>query len=70
MCVAFSVDKASVNMGKINPIKSRVLVKNLDVYFVGCSCHMAHNAARKGGDNFSRASRFDVEDLVVNLLLV
>jgi hypothetical protein len=38
-------------MGKINPIKSRVLVKNLDVYFVGCSCHMAHNAARKGGDS-------------------
>jgi hypothetical protein len=70
MCVAFSVDKASVNMGKINPIKSRVLVKNLDEYFVGCSCHMAHNAACKGGDNFSRASRFDVEDLVVNLLLV
>jgi hypothetical protein len=57
-------------MGKINPIKSRVLVKNLDVYFVGCSCHMAHNAARKGGDNFSGASRFNVEDLVVNLLLV
>jgi hypothetical protein len=31
---------------------------------------MAHNAARKGGDSFSGASRFDVEDLVVNLLLV
>jgi hypothetical protein len=25
----------------------------LDVYFVGGSCHMAHNAARKGGDSFS-----------------
>jgi hypothetical protein len=30
---------------------------------------MAHNhAARKGEDSFSGASRFDVEDLVVNLL--
>jgi hypothetical protein len=50
MCVAFYVDKASVNMGKINSIKStgRILVKNPDVYFVGCSCHMAHNVARKG----------------------
>jgi hypothetical protein len=45
MCVAFSVDNASVNMGKINSIKSRVLVKNPDLYFVGCSSHMAHNAA-------------------------
>ena len=37
----------SVNMGKINSIKSRVLVKNPDLYFVGCSNHMAHNTARK-----------------------
>jgi hypothetical protein len=70
MCVAFSVDNASVNMGKINSIKSKVLVKNPDVYFVGCSYHMAHTAARKGDDSFSGASRFDVEDLVLNLLLV
>ena len=37
MCVAFYVDKASVNMGKIISIKSRVLVKYPDVFFVGCS---------------------------------
>jgi len=46
-CVAFSVDNASMNMSKRNAIKSRVLVKNPDVYFVGCPCHMAHNAACK-----------------------
>ena len=57
MCVTFSVDNASVNMGKINSIKSRVLVKNPDMYFVGCSYHMAHNEARKGEDSFSGASR-------------
>ena len=28
---------------------------------------MAYNAARKGGDSFSGASRFDVEDLFVDL---
>ena len=61
MCVAFSVDNASVNMGKIIWVKSRVLVKNPDVFFVGCSNHMAHNAACKGEDSFSGASRFDVE---------
>jgi hypothetical protein len=47
-------------MVKRNSIKSRVLVKNPDVYFVGCSCHMTHNAAHKGRDNFSGVSEFDV----------
>ena len=42
-------------------------MKNPDVYFVGCPCHIAHNAARKGEDNFSGAFGFDVEDLVVDL---
>jgi len=69
-CVAFFVDNASVNMGQRNSIKSRVLVRNPDVYFVSCSCDMAHNAARKGGYSFSGASGFNVEDLVVDLLLV
>jgi len=46
-CGAFSVDNASVNMGRRNSINGRVLVKNL-----GCPCHMAHNASRKGWDSF------------------
>ena len=57
-------------MGKRNSIKSRSLVKNYDVYFVGRPCHMAHNATRIGGVSFSGASGFDVEDLVMGLLLV
>ena len=40
------------------------------MYFVGCSYHMAHNAARKGVDGFSGASGFDIEDLVVDLLMI
>jgi hypothetical protein len=50
MCVAFSVDNASVNMGRRNSINAnngRVLVKNLD-----CTCHMAHNASHKGWGSF------------------
>ena len=45
-------------------------MKNPDVYFVGCPCHMAYYAARKGEDSFSVASvssGFDVDDLVVDL---
>ena len=42
MCIAFSVDNASVNMVKRSSIKSRVLERNPDVYFVGCPCHVAH----------------------------
>ena len=61
-CVAFSVDNASMNMSKRNAIKSRVLVKNPDVYFVGCPCHMAHNAACK--------AFLELLDLSVDLLLV
>jgi hypothetical protein len=68
-CVAFSVDNASVNMGKRNSIKSRVLVKNPDVYFVGCSCHMTHNAAHKGRDNFLKHKIILDMPSEVNILL-
>ena len=45
-------------------------MKNPYVHFVGCPCHMAHNAARKGWDSFSGvsvSSGFNVEDLFVDL---
>jgi hypothetical protein len=35
-CAAFFVDNASVNMGKRSSNTGRVLVKNSDVYFIGC----------------------------------
>lgn len=66
-CIAFSVDNASVNMGKQKSIKTRVLLKNEYVYFMGCPCHMAHNAAHKGASSFSNISKFDDEDLVVDI---
>ena len=60
-CIAFSIDNVAVNMGLRNSIKGSVLVKNPAVYFVGCPCHMANNAARKGEDSFSGAFGFDVD---------
>jgi len=33
--VAFFINNVAVNMGKRKSVKSRVLVKNPDVYFVG-----------------------------------
>ena len=44
----------------------------LDVlfFFLVVSYVLTHNAACKGENSFSGASRFDVEDLVVNLLLI
>ena len=44
-----------MNRGKRNSIKIRVLVKNPDVYSVGCPCHVALSVACKGEDSFSGA---------------
>lgn len=66
-CISFAIDNTSLNMGKRNSFKTRVIQTNLDVYFFGCPCHMAHNTERKGGDVFSGVFGFEVEDLVVDL---
>ena len=59
-----------LNMGKINSNKNRVLVKKPMCTLLAVLDIMAHNAARKRGASFSGASGFNVEDLVVNILLV
>jgi hypothetical protein len=66
-CVGFGVDNTSVNVGRHNSIMTRVLAKNDQVYFMGCPCHMAHNAARKATAAFCKAlPGFDVEELLVD----
>lgn len=66
-CVGFGVDNTSVNVGRHNSILTRVLNKNDQVYFMGCPCHMAHNAARKATMSFCKTlPGFDVEELLVD----
>lgn len=66
-CVAVGVDNTSVNMGKNNSIKTRVLERNSSVYFNGCPCHIVHNTASAASSAFSSATGFDVEDMMVDL---
>ena len=44
-CIAFSVDNTSANLGQFNSIKTQVLERNPDCYFLGCPCHILHNTA-------------------------
>ena len=49
-CTAFGVDNTNTNIGAKNSIISRVRALNPSVYFVGCPCHIIHNAAQKGAE--------------------
>ena len=60
-CIAFGVDTNS-NIGAKNSIKSRVTAVNPSVYFVGCPCHIIHNAAQKATEAFGEISGFDIEE--------
>ena len=60
-CTSFGVDNTNTNIGAKNSLKSRTLEKNPAIYFVGCPCHIIHNAAQKAGDGFRGETRFDVE---------
>eukprot|EP00057_Strongylocentrotus_purpuratus_P019851 XP_011674325.1 PREDICTED: uncharacterized protein LOC105443158 [Strongylocentrotus purpuratus] len=66
-CIALSLDNASVNMGVRNSIKSRVLHVNPDVYVHGCPAHMVHNNAHAAGNAYAKVTKFEVEDMAVDL---
>ena len=66
-CVAFSVDNTNTNVGSRNSIKTRVSQEIPATYFVGCPCHMIHHTANKAAEAFGAESKFDIEDLLVDL---
>lgn len=65
-CVAFGVDNASVNIGQRNSIMTRVHALNPGVLFVGCPCHMLHNAAQAASKKLQNYTGFDIEDFMVD----
>ena len=51
-CVGAGVDNTSVNLGRNNSIRTRVLQQNPSTYFMGCPCHIVHNIALKASGSF------------------
>ena len=56
-CVGLSVDNTSVNIGKRNSIKTRVLAENPPIYVMGCPCHIVHNIAGKASNCFENVRK-------------
>ena len=50
--VSIGVDNINSNVGRHNPLSSRILQCNKSTHIAGCSCHLAHLAASKGGAAF------------------
>ena len=66
-CVAVGVDNTAVNIGNRNSIMTRVRKQNSSTFTNGCPCHIVHNIANKGAQNFGGISNFDVEDFLIDL---
>ena len=66
-CVAVGVDNTAVNIGSRNSIMTRVRKQNSSMFTNGCPCHIVHNIANEGAQNFGGISNFDIEDFLVDL---
>ena len=60
------MDNTNTNIEAKNSIKSRVTEINPSVYFVGCPCHIIHNAAQKAAEIFADVSQFDIEECCID----
>ena len=66
-CVSIGVDNTNSNVGRHNSLSSRILQCNKSTHIDGCSCHLAHLAASKGGAAFTDVSGFNMEQRHVDL---
>lgn len=66
-CISVGVDNTNSNIGRHNSLLSRIGKCNENTYIAGCSCHLAHLAAGRGGSAFTAASGFDMEQHQVDL---
>ena len=66
-CFGVAMDNASVNMGRHNSMKTRILAQNGAIYIMGCPCHIVHNTADNASQAFAATSGFDAEDFSVDL---
>ena len=66
-CISFSVDNASVNVGRRNSIKTRLEEKNTIVYTRDCPCHFIHNGAHAAAKKLEDFSGLDVEEICVDV---
>ena len=64
-CVLLSVDNTSVNTDHENSVIVEARKKDSNVILMGCICHIAHNAAKKASDAFSKINHFSIEELLV-----
>ena len=63
-CVGAGVENTSVNLGKNNSMRTRVLQQNPSTYFMGYPCHIVHNVALKASGRF-----FQVGDITIIIWL-
>ena len=70
-CIAFGVDKTSVNVGRHKSLIDEARKKNEHIVLMGCPCHIAHNTARKSTKAlcYHLLEHFDVEELLVDIYL-
>ena len=66
-CVSFGVDNCNTNIGSKNSLKTRIIKKCNHCFIAGCSCHLAHLAAEKGGNAYGNISGFNMEDHQIDL---
>lgn len=63
-CVGIGVDNTSVNLGRRNSIKTRILQKNSQTYVMGCPCHIVHNTAAKASTAFEQVCNNSVYHVI------